>query len=125
MAGVFFWVGKPTMEFMNENLTLARSSQAIKEALGEPIELDENPNVANETVGGRPLLECRYRIKGPDASGELVIRAIMNENFVWDRESMILELEDGTEIDVDPDAELNLEIDFGGDESDDDSPDEE
>ena len=112
--GAFFWIGKPTIDLMNENLTLARSSEAIKEALGEPIELDEQPDVSNETVGGKALLECRYRIKGSKASGKLVIRAIMNKMPVWDRESMVLILDDGTEIDVDPDADLKVDINFGG-----------
>lgn len=114
--GLFFWLGKPTIDFMNQNLALARSSEAIKEALGEPIELDEQPNVSNETVGGKPVLECSYRVKGSKASGTLVIRAIMNKVPVWDRESMVLKMEDGTEIDVDPDAELKLDIDLGGDD---------
>jgi hypothetical protein len=114
-VGLFFWLGKPTMDFMNQNLALARSSDAIKEALGEPIELDEAPDVSNETVGGKAVLECRYRIKGSKAAGKLVIRAIMNKVPEWDRESMKLILDDGTEIDVNPDAEFKLDINLGED----------
>ena len=117
VLGMFLWVGKPLMDLMNENLTLARSSVAIQEALGDPIELDENPAVANEAVEGRPVVILTYQVKGSDASGEVVIRATMEEDFSWSRESMLLILEDGTEIDVDPDAELDLDIDTGDDTS--------
>ena len=113
--GGYMVLFKPAIEFINETKSLARNSEEIKDALGDPIELDEQPDFSQSSNNGKQLFEYRFRMQGSKTSGTLVVQAIVEPNLQWTRDSMVLILEDGTEINVDPDAELNIDIDLGGD----------
>ena len=113
IGATYWFVGRPAVAFMAETMSLAKNSQAISDALGDPVEINEQPSFAQSTEDGKQIMEYRFNISGSETSGVLIVKASMGQNFQWTRESMILELEDGTEIDVDPDAELQLDIDTG------------
>ena len=106
-----YFLGKPTLDFMNENKNFVESSPKVQEVLGSPVTAGPpSQPVANPNVPGS--MTFRGRADGPNASGEYVIEAKM-EGVTPVRQKIYLEV-DGETIDLDPEAMFDISIDDGG-----------
>jgi len=109
-------ISKPLQDIMRESQEFARSSEVVADALGEPISVSDEPIQAfpeQTAENGVSYLGYRYVITGSEKSGELLLKIAIKDGFKFERESLSLELEDGTIIDLSPDEEFNLDIDMG------------
>lgn len=106
-VGIGYVLGKPSYEFINENTAFIQSSAEIQAELGSPITLTDLKPVP----GGPGKIVYRAEVEGPNGSGTCVIEATM-DGLTPVRDSIYLEVGD-ERIDLDPDAELNLNIDDG------------
>lgn len=107
VAGIM--AAKPTLDFMNENISYIESSSEVAEALGAPITVA--PAQPTQDSNNPGALIFRGNVSGSQGAGTYVIEAKMN-GVTPEREAIYLEV-DGERIDLDPDALYELDIDDG------------
>lgn len=112
--GGFYSFVQPVIQIMNATTAMVRDSGEVKDALGTPIELSAGPINQNQSsaAGGLPIIEYEYSIKGSKEEGVLVFKMEMKPDWSWERTDLYVELEDGTKINVDPEAELTPDLDI-------------
>ena len=109
-GAVVIWLafGKPTLDFMNENMVLIDNSEAAVEALGSPI----TRGAPTQEQDGSGSMTFSLPVSGPKAKGTLVFKGTYGAEG-WTRDDIYLEV-DGEKIDL-SDAEdiFNLDINDG------------
>jgi hypothetical protein len=109
-VGIFalgYMVGKPMLDFQEENVTLATMSPEVESALGAPI----TAGPVKPQPNGDGAMKFTAQLDGSKASGTLVFVG-KPEGTEWSRQSIHLEV-DGEKIDLDPEAIFNFEVDDG------------
>ena len=118
----YFTLGKPMAEMqgmIRESQEFARTSQVVADAVGEPVAVADQPNELipkTYVEDGVNMQEIRFAVTGSDAKGDLVLKIAMPSQLKFERDSLTLELEDGTVVDLDPEEEFDLDIDTGDSE---------
>lgn len=107
-ALIWFTVGKPTLDFMNENMALISNSPAAEEALGANITL----GAPTQQQDGNGSVTFRVPATGDKGSGTLVFKGTYGAEG-WTRDEIYLEV-DGEQIDLSDSEDIfNLDIDEG------------
>lgn len=116
VALFYMQVVGPMQSLIQENIELATVSQDVADAVGEPVEVGREPTQMMPRTwqeDGVAYQEMRFPVTGSKAKGELLLTLRQTGAMSFEKDSLKLELEDGTMIDLDPDAELQLDIDMG------------
>ena len=109
-GGVFLWIqfGKPLVDLMNENQVLVENSAEVQNLLGTPI----TTGAPAQSRGDDPsVIQLSTPVSGPKGSGTVQMR-FRFDGKTWQREELYLEF-DGQRIELEPEKELELEIDDG------------
>ena len=109
-VGIFalgYMVGKPMLDFQEENVTLATMSPEVEAAIGPPITAGPVKRKPNDDG----TIAFSTQLDGSDAGGTLVFVGRL-EGTSWSRESIHLEV-GGEKIDLDPESIFTLEVDNG------------
>ena len=107
IAYVYF-LSADARNFGLENRTDIGSSRQVQDTLGSPVVV----SAPQPVLGGDPTkLVFTYDVEGPEGSGIVTVSGSMNQDFSVTRDEIYLEFE-GERIDLDPDNELEIDIDF-------------
>ena len=107
-ALVWFTLGKPALDFMNENMALVDTSEVAEELLGSPI----TRGAPAQQQDGTGSVTFSVPVSGPKGSGTLVFKGTYGADG-WTRDSINLNV-DGIEHDLSGAEEIfNLDIDDG------------
>ena len=124
ILGYFMYTPFQEMQaIMLESQEIARTSQLVEDAVGRPVAVADQPSQLmpqQYMEDGVPTQEIRFAVSGSKAKGDLVVKiAQPGGGLTFERSGLYLELEDGTEINLDGEPELDLDIDIGegGDEA--------
>ena len=104
--GLIYW-SMSFAETFNNAQAMARESQAVQDALGEDLTFGETP-AQSQDPDNPGLITFSFPVSGSKGEGELLITV---EFFQNETKSIVVQLEDGTEIDVMASEEFNLDID--------------
>lgn len=115
----YYYLGVPLQKMQAtivESIELASVSPKVEAAVGGPVSVSPTPmqmipKTSNE--GGVPVQEMEYQVTGSEKSAVLVIKIGQPSPLEFERMGLELRMDDGTVIELDPDAEFDLEIDPG------------
>ncbi len=118
IGAIGYMVAKPLQDIFRESQEYARTSEIVADAVGAPVAVAEqqDPLVpATFTEDGVTIQEWRFAVTGSKTNGQLIVKIAQEQPFKYERKSLALELEDGTVIDLNPEEELDIDIDLGDD----------
>jgi hypothetical protein len=112
VGGFAYYVGQPLVAIMTETTGFIQTSQVVGDKIGSPVSTGAPAQTQDPNDPG--LVRLNIPVDGPNGSGIVVAEIRFDTaNWTWNREALYLEF-DGETFDMDPDAELNLEIDDAG-----------
>ncbi|MCP3164642.1 cytochrome c oxidase assembly factor Coa1 family protein [Myxococcus qinghaiensis] len=110
------------MDAFTEAVAIARSDAEVRSALGTPIDNGLPKQTSVQTVNGVTHARLAIPLDGPQADGLLHVDATKQGEGEWEYDTLAVELEDGSRIDLRDDAPRERPNAFPEDEGADEAP---
>ena len=102
--GMGAYFGSGVISFTLDNTAAVQSSRKVQEIVGTPVAVSPPRSTQHNRA-----ITLEFDVSGPNGTGKVTVVGTMNDDFSVTRDEIYLEF-DGQRIDLDPDAELDLNI---------------
>jgi hypothetical protein len=109
--GYFVYKLKPSIQMMQESISMVQESEAVKAKLGNPITITQQAFPKQSVEDGTQRMEYEMPISGPNGSGTMHLKVEVN-GIQLERRELYVDV-DGEKIDLINSAEFKLDIDDG------------